>query len=1027
MVAYLEKSDDNTWFHQIVDFLSSCSITYALTVIPIIYASYIEQFWNTASSKIVNFVKQIHVVVDGKAVVISESLLRSDLLFNDEDGITCLTNDEIFENLALMGYEPLSTKLTFQKDPGAKKPWEVLLLKLVTDTSLLVNHNVYMASSSAPQIDYAPMVQHSSEYTPPETRLVLLLQEYSPPETGLVVLVFQKKDDPIDAINHMMSFLTAVVTSSDEINTAKTALMANFLHYVSDNLAESNTEIASDSNIISYSQYMHESIYNTIQNSTLPALQDDLILSLLHNRFQMSSVGELTFFLGLQARNYVSHMHAVKRIFRYLKGHPTLGLWYPKDSPLELIAYSDSDYAGASLDRKSTTGGYQFLGTSAQTRSERVLEKPNEPPLTEGHTSGSGKGRLEENIELTDIIPTPYDLPLTRETELSTTKAVYNKDFVTLTNRVKKLESRLKKKRSKAIIHSSDEEGPSVHIDDSPKQGRIIEEMDKDENINLVSEQGDVQETAEHLRGDDDETLAKTLLNIKRSSTKDKGKGVMQETELPKKLKKKEIIQLSLDEELAQKLYAEELAKEQARQEQERYNLEKTLEPFSKAEVRKNMIMYLKNQGGYKQSYFKRMKYKDIKPLFERIWDQIYIFLPKDSRIEREVIKRAGFDLQQGSLKKQRPFSKAEVRKNMIMYLKNQGGYKQSYFKRMKYKDIKPLFERIWDQIYTFLPKDSNIEREVMKRAGFDLQQGSLKKQREDLEILWKLVKDKYDVLTEREIIDEFPDEHLMMKAKLTDDEQWYADYVSYIVRKVVPTKWLVERRRWFYSQVKNYLWDETYAFKLCTNNLMRRCVAGSEILKILAHYHSAPTRGHHSSFVTRRKVYKCGFFWRNIFKDAKDYVMRYDACQRSRNISARSEMPQNNIQVSVDYVCKWVEAQALPTNDARVVVMFLRGLFARFEVPKALISDKGTHFCAAKKHFMELNELVELRDGAYEKTRIYKERTKMRLGKLKSKWYGPNVVKMVYPYGAVEITDKNGFSFKVNGQRLKKVLRGKY
>ncbi|GKA91277.1 putative ribonuclease H-like domain-containing protein [Tanacetum coccineum] len=57
-----------------------------------------------------------------------------------------------------------------------------------------------------------------------------------------------------------------------------------------------------------------------------------------------------------------SHMHAVKRIFRYLKGQPTLGLWYPKDSPLDLIAYSNSDYTGASLDRKSKTGGCQFLG-----------------------------------------------------------------------------------------------------------------------------------------------------------------------------------------------------------------------------------------------------------------------------------------------------------------------------------------------------------------------------------------------------------------------------------------------------------------------------------------------------------------------------------------------------------------------------------------------------------------------------------------------------------------------------------------
>ncbi|GKD73387.1 putative ribonuclease H-like domain-containing protein [Tanacetum coccineum] len=59
----------------------------------------------------------------------------------------------------------------------------------------------------------------------------------------------------------------------------------------------------------------------------------------------------------------VLHLHAVKRIFRYLKGQPKLGLWYPKDSPFDLEAYTDSDFASASLDRKSTTGGCQFLGS----------------------------------------------------------------------------------------------------------------------------------------------------------------------------------------------------------------------------------------------------------------------------------------------------------------------------------------------------------------------------------------------------------------------------------------------------------------------------------------------------------------------------------------------------------------------------------------------------------------------------------------------------------------------------------------
>ncbi|GJS03890.1 putative ribonuclease H-like domain-containing protein [Tanacetum coccineum] len=64
----------------------------------------------------------------------------------------------------------------------------------------------------------------------------------------------------------------------------------------------------------------------------------------------------------LQVNPKTSHIHDVKRIFRYLKGQPKLGIWYPRDTPFDLVAYTDSDYAGASLDRKSTTGGCQFLG-----------------------------------------------------------------------------------------------------------------------------------------------------------------------------------------------------------------------------------------------------------------------------------------------------------------------------------------------------------------------------------------------------------------------------------------------------------------------------------------------------------------------------------------------------------------------------------------------------------------------------------------------------------------------------------------
>nr|GEV70238.1 putative ribonuclease H-like domain-containing protein [Tanacetum cinerariifolium] len=85
----------------------------------------------------------------------------------------------------------------------------------------------------------------------------------------------------------------------------------------------------------------------------------------MHENFQMS-VMDIMFAVCACATHQVTpkecHLHAVKRIFRYLKGHPKLGLWYPKESPFDLVAYSDSDYDGATQDRKSTTRGCQLLG-----------------------------------------------------------------------------------------------------------------------------------------------------------------------------------------------------------------------------------------------------------------------------------------------------------------------------------------------------------------------------------------------------------------------------------------------------------------------------------------------------------------------------------------------------------------------------------------------------------------------------------------------------------------------------------------
>ncbi|GJZ56254.1 putative ribonuclease H-like domain-containing protein [Tanacetum coccineum] len=121
MVAYLEKSPENADFDEIVDFLNANPIRYALTVSPTIYVSYIEQFWSTIKIKIVNNERKILAKVNGKTIVISESSMRRDLQFNDEDGIACLTNTEIFENLQLMGYENLSDRLNYDIPSHTKK------------------------------------------------------------------------------------------------------------------------------------------------------------------------------------------------------------------------------------------------------------------------------------------------------------------------------------------------------------------------------------------------------------------------------------------------------------------------------------------------------------------------------------------------------------------------------------------------------------------------------------------------------------------------------------------------------------------------------------------------------------------------------------------------------------------------------------------------------------------------------------------------------------------------------------------
>nr|GEV52912.1 hypothetical protein [Tanacetum cinerariifolium] len=115
MIVYLTKSDASEGLNQIIDFLYGSSIKYALTVNPNIYVSCIKQFWTSVAVKKVNDITRFQALVDKKKVVITKATIRDALRLDDAEGFDCLPNEEIFAELARMGFEKPSTKLTFYK------------------------------------------------------------------------------------------------------------------------------------------------------------------------------------------------------------------------------------------------------------------------------------------------------------------------------------------------------------------------------------------------------------------------------------------------------------------------------------------------------------------------------------------------------------------------------------------------------------------------------------------------------------------------------------------------------------------------------------------------------------------------------------------------------------------------------------------------------------------------------------------------------------------------------------------------
>ncbi|GJQ93457.1 reverse transcriptase domain-containing protein [Tanacetum coccineum] len=287
-----------------------------------------------------------------------------------------------------------------------------------------------------------------------------------------------------------------------------------------------------------------------------------------------------------------------------------------------------------------------------------------------------------------------------------------------------------------------------------------------------------------------------------------------------------------------------------------------------------------------------------------------------------------------------------------------------------------------------------------------------------------------------KEINESFPLETLNMVTFRGDSRTpWFADFANYHAGRFIVKGMSTQQKNKFFKDVKHYFWDDPFLFKICADQVIRRCVHGNEALEILSACHNGPTGGHHGANLTAKKIFDSGFFWPTIYKDAHEFVKNCDSCQRQGKTSQRDEMPQNSIQVCEIFdmwghrtfgpfrlhdgehsIFSWqsdicqngLKQKALPPMDARSVCKFLEISLARFGAPRAIINKLQSCKYGRSPRKVQLNELNALRDLiAY---------IKDFLGQTKIRWNGPVFHHQLkyFRFGTVELSQANGPNFKV-------------
>nr|GEW84146.1 hypothetical protein [Tanacetum cinerariifolium] len=295
------------------------------------------------------------------------------------------------------------------------------------------------------------------------------------------------------------------------------------------------------------------------------------------------------------------------------------------------------------------------------------------------------------------------------------------------------------------------------------------------------------------------------------------------------------------------------------------------------------------------------------------------------------------------------------------------------------------------------------------------------------------------NVLDPKEINESFPLETLnVVSFRGNSSTPWFADFANYYVGNFVVKGMSSQQKNKFFNDVKHYFWDDPFLFKICADQVIRRCVHGQEAIAILKACHNGPTEGHHGL----------------NYRDTQDLTSgQVEVSNRGLKRILKRTVGENRVSWSDkldDALWAFRTAFKTPIGCTPYKLVYEKASHLPIELEhKACWALKHANFdlqTAGDRRIVQLNELNELHNQAYEKSLIYKEKTKRlhdskikdrvfnigdrvllfksRLkifsGKLKTRWSGPFTITHVFPYGTVELSQTDGPNFKVNAHRLK-------